>query len=170
LEKISPLAVEYNIPVVTVNPNGWTSGFGMVQAQTDMQYLSQVVHPTETPSYDSNIINTFTAGEDLSAFVLVKTNSSGHIVKVTGMIVDDLDSCIGMTTTSGLLGEPVQVCSFGKVENTLWSLTPGSITYVGVDGQLTYDAETDGLLFEQNIGITETSTRLLIRINKGVIL
>ena len=170
LEKISPLAVEYNIPVVAVNPNGWTTGFGMVQAQTDMQYLSKVVQSTGVPSYNSDIVNTFTAGENLAAFVLVKTNSAGLVVKVTGMIVDDLDTCIGMTTTSGLMGSPVQVCSFGKIENTLWALAPGGIVYVGDTGQISYNPELDGLLFEQNVGITETSTRLLIRINKGVII
>ena len=169
LEKLSPLSVAYNIPVVTVNPNGWTSGFGLVQAQTDMQYLLQVVQGTTAPTLDVNIITTFTAGEDLDAFVLVRTNAYGQVVKVDGNNLSDLDTCIGMTTNAGTVGISVQVCSFGKIENSLWSLVPGSIIYVGATGQISYNPEADGLLFEQNVGITETSTKLLIRINKGVI-
>lgn len=170
MEQLPPTAVEYDIPITLEDPNNWTTGISLMGAQGDMQVNNFVTPPVVQSPSTTTVVQDLIAGADLQAYQLVRINDLGGVVLVTAMDMEQLDTCIGMTITSALNGESVQVVTFGRITNPLWSLTAGSQVYIGVDGAISYTPDHDGLAFEQAIGLTETSTDLLIRIRKGVLI
>ena len=78
-----------------------------------------------------------TLAESLAAWVCVRTNLDGELIRCTNAAAHQ-QACIGVTTQAGTAGEAVTVLAQGRATDSSFSrFAVGDVLFVGSDGTLT---------------------------------
>lgn len=113
----------------------------------------------------ANIDTSLTAGMSISALRCITTNASGEAVYATP---DSLANAvvIGISTTSGSLGDTIIVKTTGELSDASWSWTKGAI-YLGANGTLTQTAPSGGSIVV-HVAKAITATKIIIDIDTTI--
>lgn len=111
------------------------------------------------------VVESETAGTDVSIHRLVKYDADGEVVYVDGSDPDDVNLVCGLTLQSVSAGGAVNVLKFGVLTDPSFSFTPDTPLFVGTTGQI---SETPGTGFTQQIGVSRAATGLFFAIFLGV--
>ncbi len=89
---------------------------------------------------------TITAGENISALRILTTDSNGLAIYADPLNADHVRKLLGMSTSAGLINEPVVIRLEGKYQDSGWSWDPNEKLYLGANGTLTQVAPVTGNL------------------------
>lgn len=156
-----------------------SSGDGIQDLESMSPYL-QVFGSGETrqlnldlSSFNSeesqSVVNTFTAGEDMSALKLVYM----HPVLDTSVYLADPGSLessavLGITKTAALAGQDVEVLQYGIIRDDFFGYLAGELLFLGAGGTVTNIAPNSGYL--TRIGRQVTNEAVLVLIETTVAL
>lgn len=100
----------------------------------------------------------FLAGENINSTVPVVTDDQGRILKASNLNPNHAGRVFGITVSSALAGETVNIRMLGLLESPTWTFTVGTI-FLG-DGVVTQTVPAAG--FVQILGIAHTPTKISI--------
>lgn len=110
--------------------------------------------------------NDYTAGNNLSALRVVRSNSSGEAIYADKDSLTDADALLGITTNAATSGNSVTVQSAGKLEDAGWSWTPGSRLFLQSNGNVSHTVPSTGFIV--SVGHAVTATVILIRLREPI--
>lgn len=105
-----------------------------------------------------------TAGATLSALRAVY-ELDGVVRYLDYRDADHVDLLVGVTITSGLIGEPVNIQLVGPLTDAGWQWVPGPV-WLGSQGQLTQAPPDDG--FDVLIGSAVSATRIQLNLQRPI--
>lgn len=109
-----------------------------------------------------SISDTYTAGEDISAYNVLAQGSDGKVYVADSSDTSDIQKVIGLAETSASTDDSISVRSVGKMTNAGWSWTPGAKLYYTNSGTLTESVPATG--FVQQVAVAETATTITLKI------
>lgn len=109
-------------------------------------------------------IEAYTAGEILNGHRLVYLKDS-KAYKASNDNPDCFNRIVGMTVNAALEDELVNVKQ-GKIVNPGWALSPNTLYYLGIDGEITSVPPTSGIL--QAIGYSYDTDTMYINTNIAI--
>ncbi len=104
------------------------------------------------------------AGEVLSALRVVY-ELDGEVFYLDPADAAHVDQVLGVTLTSALLGQPINVQSAGTLDDATWAFTPGPV-WLGAAGSLTQLPPAGG--FDVLIGAAVSATRINLNIQEPI--
>jgi hypothetical protein len=110
----------------------------------------------------TSIINSYTAGESISAYNILVQESDGKVDVGDSSDTTHIQKVVGLATTSAVLDDTIEVQSTGKMTNAGWSWTPGAKLYYTSSGTLTETVPSTG--FIQQVAVAETATTITINL------
>jgi hypothetical protein len=110
----------------------------------------------------TSIINSYTAGESISAYNILVQESDGKVDVADSSDTNHIQKVVGLATTSAVLDDSIDVQSTGKMTNAGWSWTPGAKLYFTSSGTLTETVPSTG--FIQQVAVAETATTITINL------
>lgn len=122
--------------------------------------------PQGPPGPAGGSVITAQAGQNLSSGRAV-VSEDGDIFYFDPTNEDHAGRLYGITKTSGLSGQDVQVQIAGQFNETGLGLTPDLVVYAGANGVLTHTPPATGLV--QEIGPAIDANTLVINITKTII-
>lgn len=105
-----------------------------------------------------------TAGESLSGHRMVTTNSSGEIIYASNLSSAHSGRVIGMTTGAAAMGATATVQTAGPITESSWAWTPGSLLWIGANGQVGGMPPVTGWV--QAIGYAQTPTTIFLQLTQ----
>ena len=129
-----------------------------------------VIDVTAIPIPDANTVRVDKiAGEILGGNRAVRIDTAtGKAVYADNTDTNTAEDVIGITRGAAILNATVTITLFGEMTEGSWAWTPGGIIYLSTTGQLTQTPPVSGALIE--LGVAETATSILIRIQRMAIL
>lgn len=79
------------------------------------------------------------------------------------------NAVVGISLNAAVSGDPVKYRSFGEIEHSGWTFSPGSDIFIGAAGALTQTVPT-GTAFSQRIAYAITATKLRVDIQEPITL
>lgn len=108
------------------------------------------------------------AGELLSALCAVYEAPNGQVNLASSGEADQVFAVLGITLTSAVAGQPVNVQRAGVVEDAGWAWTEGQRVFLAANGALTQTAPEHG--YDVLIGVALSATRLLLSLSDPIAL
>lgn len=105
--------------------------------------ILDLVRPTVDDDDNSIVEKTYTAGEDLSALVMVKIDNPTTVSLADKTLIADAQT-IGITTNAALTGSDVQVVTFGQVNDASFTFAANDCLFLNLNGSITDIAPTTG--------------------------
>lgn len=115
----------------------------------------------------ASVVNTFTAGETISALQLVYMNDDGLIYVASQDTVKHA-SVLGIAKTSGTYGESVDVLQYGLLTDPFLDFQNNSLLFLGAVGEVTDVANGSGYM--TRVGRQIFTNTILILIEPAVAL
>lgn len=115
---------------------------------------------------DPNILS-FVAGTGISALRAVKLNASSELIYADKDTYEN-SQAIGLSITSGIVGDTIQVQTFGVLQDASFSFTLDGDIYLSSGGILTQSAPVSGVVLK--LGKAIKTDTILIDIEMAVIL
>ena len=109
-----------------------------------------------------------TAGQDLSALMVVYEGENGAVWPADPQVADDVLALVGVTVSAAAGGTPVNVQRMGFIEDSGWQWQPGKRVFLGHQGRLTQEPPQSG--YDVLIGAALSATRLLLNIQDPIAL
>lgn len=103
-------------------------------------------------------VYSFVAGENINSTVPVVTDAQGRVIKASNLNPNHAGRVFGITVSSALAGETVNIRMLGLLESPTWTFAVGTI-FLG-DGIVTQTVPTAG--FIQILGNAHTPTKISI--------
>lgn len=131
-----------------------------------------------TPLSSSSVVNVISGGGGgstsvtknaagtLVAHKLLTTDAVGDLIYADASDLTHVSKVLGVGTTSGTLGNPVVVQTYGAITNVGWAFTVGAPLYLGLTGDI---VETQVGLINVPIGYAISATEIFIDIQRGII-
>lgn len=110
----------------------------------------------------------YVAGDDLGGHRLITTDPFGLAIYADQSNLDHTNKVVGLTMNAADLGASVTVLIEGPITEPSWNWDTNLPVFLSTSGQMTQTPPTSG--FSLIIGFPETSTRLMVRINRPIIL
>ncbi|WP_051298826.1 hypothetical protein [Marinobacterium litorale] len=110
------------------------------------------------PGPPGDSIVSLQAGTTISALRAVY-ELDGQVYPLDAGDADHIELLVGVTTTAASAGGNVSVQRFGKLSDSGWAWTPGTI-WLGANGALTQTPPTTG--FDLDIGSATSATEIII--------
>lgn len=114
----------------------------------------------------SSVVNTYTAGETISANQAVY-EAGGSVFK-GGPETLGVANIIGVALTAGAVGQSINVLQYGVLEDAAFAWTATDLIFVDSDGLLTSSAPDAGYL--TRVGKAITATQILVNIDSPITL
>ena len=111
--------------------------------------------------------NTYTAGENISAYVLV-VQADASVWAADSSDTADIGKVVGITTESATATNSIKVQSIGIITNGGWSWTPNQKIYYTNTGTVTTTIPVTG--FVQQIGVASSATTITLKLGVSIAL
>lgn len=116
----------------------------------------------------ANVVNTYTAGEPINAYKVVKLETDGLLYLADKDTPGDIYKIIGISISSGSASAPIQVLEKGYKANSLLNGFTDGIAFLANSGNLSNAVPTSGFCYR--IGFFPKSGEIYLQLSNGIIL
>lgn len=113
-------------------------------------------------------VRTGKAAATVSGHKAVVLTSAG-ILHADPTLAAHINAVVGISLNAAVSGDPVRYKSFGEIEHSGWTFSPGSDIFIGADGALTQIVPT-GTAFSQRVAYATTATKIRVDIQEPITL
>jgi hypothetical protein len=128
--------------------------------------LAPSMIPSSGPSPQIVIL---TAGMNINAFQAISIHPDGLAYLADASTTSDAGHVVGVSITSATTGNTFHCQQIGVVDNGGFLFTPGSPIFLGFSGSLV-ESLVSGSTFQQPMGISVSSSQLLVEVGLPIIL
>ena len=168
-QNTTDLSVTQAVPVVTYLNSLSSSKLDIINPTPELvleigTILRGPPGPAGTATY---VAITMVASIVISIHKAVIPDGTGGVIYADQSITSQTGKTMGISLNNALEGADVEVIVSGEVDEPTWNWLPGEV-YLGVNGALTQEPPTSGIL--QVVGVALTATRLSVGIQLPILL
>lgn len=126
--------------------------------------------PPGPPGSSSTLTDIVIAGETIGGHRCVTLGPDGLAYYADNQASAVANGALWISTHAALIGEPLQVCTYGPITEPSWTWTPNLPVYLALNGFLTQTAPVSPARFLAQIGMAQSPTTLHVTRFQSIVL